>query len=259
MRWMVSTGMLAVAVAAGVSVAAAQGRVVGEEHWSDTTDTWRPAATHFVFGTHALDVDALERALVAAGLPGMNNNAVVTGLMTEVRTGRMVIGVNAVSIAGTEETNSGWRTELSGGYGMLDVGMGIRRGRWLVTPMVGAGFGRIKALISSRAGGDFGDVPLDPGRGTELAGWTPLGHVSVAVERVMGRAFKKSPFSLALRAGYVAPLGGTEWQADNNDLTGGPDAAFDGAYLQFGMGVALPRRGDALFPALGGILPWLSK
>ena len=59
--------------------------------------------------------------------------------------------------------------------------------------------------------------------------------------------------------GYAEVLGDSDWRTDDNDLSSGPRASYGGIYARIGLTMGMPKRRDAMIPALVSVIPWLGR
>ncbi|HEU4570563.1 MAG TPA: hypothetical protein VFS07_08325 [Gemmatimonadales bacterium] len=249
--------VLAVLAVALVGVVPRAGRAQRMPPGADTSSAPPQAATSFGLGVQALDVDALNAALRAGGFPTMSSTALVSGLATELRFGRWDLSFSGGGILAGAKEGAVWRTQASGRALMVGVGYTLlQAGRWRVTPAAGAGLARVGYRIEQVRGGSVDSVLADPLRGTALDGQTALWHASIGVGYRLGG---RRAMGVGARLGYARPFGHTDWRADRNDLSDGPRASYGGLFARLGMSVGIPRRKDAVIPALVSVVPWIAR
>jgi hypothetical protein len=112
--------------------------------------------------------------------------------------------------------------------------------------------------VRPTAGGGFDSTLAAPGRALELSSYTPLAHAGLVADHLV-RWRGGWHLVLGLRAGYVGRLGDSRWRADDARVAGGPRVAPGGAYARLTVGAPIGRGRDALMPAVGSLLPWVTR
>jgi hypothetical protein len=217
----------------------------------------RVAGTHFEFGYAKLDVSALNAAFTANGYPTLPSSAFTVGGGGYLTIGRLTLGGSGHRVLPRARVTGGFRNEVSGGYGLLDIGVTIiARDRTKLFPVVGAGVGRIVSKLAQTTALPIDSVLTNPLRGTELRGRTWLLHVGLNLDQVVS---SHGQFALGLSGGYVFRGGSTTWRVDRNALTGAPNAGYKGAYLRVTIGAALGSRFGAVVPSIAPVVPYFFK
>jgi hypothetical protein len=262
-----SAGAQAAAVgAAGTSAGVARTAAepsADERHAPPSGDTTRRpfvGAAYLTVGGSGLPLGALDTRLRAAGLPGAPGGARSLGSGAyAVLARRLVVGASGhVLMAGRTE-HAGWQTRVGGGYALGEVGIAaVATSRTLLAVMGGLGASRVTAKMRPVAGGRFDSVAVTPQRSLELGSHTPLAHVGIMADHGV-RWRGRRTVAVGLRAGWMGTAGDSKWRADDAALVGGPNIAPRGAYARLTVGAPLGRRRDALLPALGPAIPWLTR
>jgi hypothetical protein len=224
--------------------------------------TRRPlvGAAYLTAGGSGLPLGALDTRLRAAGLPGTSAGARSLGSGAyAVLARRLVVGASGhVLLAGRTE-HAGWQTRVGGGYALGEVGIAaVATSRTLLAVTGGLGASRVTAKMRPLAGGRFDSVAVSPRRSVELGSHTPLAHAGLMADHAV-RWRGKRTVVVGLRAGWMGNVGDSKWRADDAALVGGPTVAPRGAYARLTVGAPLGRRREALLPALGPALPWLTR
>ncbi|MFO0399839.1 MAG: hypothetical protein ACK50T_09470, partial [Sphingobacteriia bacterium] len=129
------------------------------------------------------------------------------------------------------------RSNLLGGYGLLQVGYSLVHKRWLeFFPLVGVGYGSMR--IGVRADlpeGSFPDNVSGPGNVREL---TSRGPVILLGAGVQARFGQRNGYYLGARAGYVN-MGNSGWRYSGGQLTDAPTASSSSFFLNLTLGMFL--------------------
>lgn len=251
---------IVVSVVLAVSqLAASPSGVLAQFGPPDTTTGPPKGATSFGIGVQVLDVADFNSALAANGFPRMSENAISTGLSTEIRFGRWEVAFSGSRIFGSDEENGTWRTRSSGSALTLGGGVAPYNGeRWRIAALAGIGLTRISYHIEQVRGGTADSALADPLRGTDLDGQSWIWQAEVGIEHKLGKVFGQKMGVLA-RFGYAEAFGESDWRADDNDLASGPRASYGGMFARLGLTIGIPKRRDAAFPALFSVIPWLGR
>ncbi len=219
----------------------------------------RRGNAYVTFGGTGLPLAGLDARLRAGGLPGASSGATTVGSGAYALAGRVLVGASGHAVLARGAERGGWETRVRGGYALADVGVAaVATHRTLVAGVVGAGAGRVTAKVRPMAGGGFDSTLSAPGRALELSSYTPLAHVGLVADRLV-RWRGDGRLVLGLRAGYVGRLGDSRWRADDAGVAGGPRVAPRGAYARLAVGAPLGRGRDAVMPAVGSLLPWVTR
>lgn len=225
----------------------------------DTTTGPPKGATTFGIGVQALDVAGINTALAANGLPTMSDQVISTGLATEIRFGRWDLSFSGSGISGSDDEGGGWRTRSSGSALTFGGGFAPVDGpRWRVATTAGIGLTRIEYHIEQIRGGSVDSVLADPLRGTDLNGQSWIWQAGVHLEYKLGKVMGQR-MGIASRVGYAKAFGDPDWRTDDNDLSSGPRASYGGIYARIGITMGMPKRQDAMIPALVSVIPWFGR
>jgi hypothetical protein len=206
----------------------------------------------FQIGFQASDLDPLNARLTTAGLPAFEDGFVTLGGFGLGRAGRILIGGEGHGMLPREEDSADgtYRTRLSGGYGLFNLGYLAHSGPRLdVYPLVGIGGGGMSLEIVERTAPTFDDVLADPARSTRLASGTFLLSAAVGADLRLGGGDRdrrhrdrdddgdRGGLFVGVRAGWLWAPGDTSWELDGlNDVAGGPAAGPEGFYVRVSLG-----------------------
>jgi hypothetical protein len=237
--------LLASGVAMAPRVAGAQlrehaHRVELEEHESEE-GVPRGGMGFLAIGTHQLDLDDLNGALLPFGFLPFRDRALSLGGAGWGIRGRWMIGGEGQGLIVPSRESGGLQTRLNIGYGLFDVGYRIVATDALdVFPMLGVGGGGILVDITPRGAFNFDDVLADPGRGSRLRGASFALSTSIGVVvKARGRRTRHGEGGLAIgaRAGYVFATDPDEWKLnEEGDVAGVPEVSFSGPFAGLMLG-----------------------
>lgn len=216
----------------------------------------------FQAGYQAVDLDGLNTALTADGLPEFGSDFLTLGGGGFFTAGRFLIGGEGHGLlTGEESTGNGeFRTRLTGGYGMFNLGYAAwSDGALDIYPVLGVGGGGMQLDIIERSSPLFEDVLADPGTSTRLSSNAFLLSASVGVDyrfgadRPVRRRDRDRPrgrdrdddddddgrggWLLGVRAGWIWAPGDVRWELDDlNDVAGGPGTVPTGFHIRVSVG-----------------------
>lgn len=200
----------------------------------------------FSVGWQRLDLGDLNPRLEAAGYPAFAEDFLSLGGSGYFVRQRVIIGGEGNGLLRPSETTAdgAFRTRLSGGYGMFNLGYALASSpRAALFPMVGIGGGGVVLEILDRATPNFDDVLLNPQRGARLTSGGLMLDASAGVTYRLTEPPPRRPrrgsggLALGLRAGYTFAPFTTEWRTDaGNDVAAGPDVSLQGAYVRVMLG-----------------------
>jgi hypothetical protein len=225
----------------------------------DSTPGPPVATTTAGFGIQQLEVEKFNALLRANGFPELPATAVVAGYGTEFRWDRWEVSVAGSFVLGGGEETSTWRTSSAGRSLLISGGFAVvENERWRVAPSLGIGLTRVGYHLEQVRGGGVDSALADPLRGMDLDGQSAVWQPGLGIDYRVGRWFGQKT-AIALRTGYAATLGGTDWRGDENDLDEGPRATYGGYFIRLGVTIGTQRREDALMPAGFSLLPWIFR
>jgi hypothetical protein len=214
---------------------------------TDSSARFSVGSTQTMAGAVRFDFADLDARFAAAGLPKVANTAAAIGLGADVRAGRLLFGGGFQSLLTRNRTEIAYRTRMSGGYSLFDLGYAVvQTRRTSIYPVAGIGASHLS--INVRALGDFSfdDGLHSPTRELGMSGTSAIAHYGVMAEQRFQRG-KGSEFAFTLRAGMTRSFGSQAWQSDESRVTGGPSGA-RGSYVRLGFSKPLQRRSDAFLP-----------
>jgi hypothetical protein len=201
-------------------------------------------AGHFVLGVGVFDLSALNDQLAAAGYDRLSNTWPVIGGEGHAlfESGFMIGGRGAALLGSTGNGPGELRTELSGGFGMLDLGFAlVRMPAFRLALLGGVGGYGFALQISEQQSVRFDELLNTPQRSSLLSRGGLLLGLTLAIDgRVpLGDAKdgRRGFFTLGLRVGglYGPPMG--DWHAsDGTEVSAGPDTGLAGGYAGLAIG-----------------------
>lgn len=196
--------------------------------------------TYGSVGTNFVDTDDLSGRLDGAGYGALEPGGVGIGTATYQFRGRFVGGVEGHT-TGSERTElGGVETKVSGRYALLNVGYDVVGSETLKAyPLLGVGYGDLTLRLAPLADADFDGVLAAPDRGASLSKRGFLFNAGVGGDLIVPfRTSDEAASGLALgvRAGYLAAVGGADWELFST--ANAPDASLSGPYVRllFGFG-----------------------
>ncbi len=202
----------------------------------------------FSLGTIDLNLDDLNRRLVAADLPAAESSALTFGGGGWNERGRLRLGGQGHGFLNSEETTEDGRTgvRLSGGYGIFSLGWEVYRGsRVTLFPVGGIGGGGYSLHIGTRESALFDDILEDPRRSSTLSAGGILTSAGIRGEIALGeRSARGRPRPgpiLGVEATALRGIGNWSWSSQWGAATRGPDVAFDGVHLRVTFGGGIRR------------------
>jgi hypothetical protein len=237
-RILLAAGMLAVAGTMWAAGAEAQQRRPG---------AMAPQPRHMegmVFlGASQLDLNELNAGLARRGYPTFSSTLPQIGGVMSVGRQDIRLGLEFGGGARPSEVTADgrYRTELTAGYGMFNVGyQADAGGGFRVHPKLGIGGGGINLTIMDRSPANFDQLLLQPGRSSSLM------HGSLLVDGSLGITYELLPEAtsrglrslvLGVRAGYTTSVLQGGWMMHRTgDVAGGPDAGWGGPHVEFMIG-----------------------
>ncbi len=207
-------------------------------------DGRRGGAGFFYVGVASSSFGELNRALVAAGLPEMDETAPTVGGGGYAVIGRLLIGGQGHGMSWGSESVGGTELTLDGGYGLFDLGYVIPVGeRGIFYPMIGIGGSGMRLLVTNRDGvglgpnindPNFSEVLDEPGHRSSLTRGSMLLNVGAGFDIPVLRP--RSGLMLGLRVGYLFSPGADRWYLYDTRVLGGPDVSPEGLHVRLGIG-----------------------
>lgn len=215
----------------------------------------------FQVGMHATDLGALNSRLVGAGYPTFDEEFLTLGGFGFGSVGRLLIGGEGHALMPLENTTADgvYRTRLSGGYGMFNLGvMAVSTHALDIYPMFGIGGGGMSLEIIERSSPTFDDVLDDPGTSSTLDGAGFLVSASLGVDYRFGADRRSRRWDrrrdhdrdrdydeggrdgglfVGVRAGYTWAPGDAQWELDAlNEVAQGPEIGPTGLFVRVSIG-----------------------
>lgn len=239
------------AVIAGLALlfAPAAASAAEEENQTPNTDLVvvkndRGGALYLILGNRTMEINGLNSALSSAGHQPFDRNFISMGMGGHAILGDLVLGLEGHGLSRKQGSTAAWRTTASAWYFLANAGWVVKRAPgYILYPQAGVGFGAFNLFIDATSPATFGQTLANPAQGTSLSknswvfnlalaadGFHPLGSTSGG---------KEIPFIFGFRAGYLFSSGMGEWRTNGGDIAGGPDAPFNGPYLEIVIGLGL--------------------
>lgn len=192
----------------------------------------------FAIGVHAAEIDPLNERFRGAGYPTFPSEMIaVGGGGYGVVAHRLLLGGEGYGLIAPSRGYQGREISVGGGYGLFTVGYRFRLASELrAYPQVGVGGGGLSVEIASAGSERFEDVLENPNRSATLEKGSFLISLGVGLEYRFRMSEKRNGFQIGLRAGYLLAPYESDWQLDNSQLSGGPDATLDGPFLRLLIG-----------------------
>jgi hypothetical protein len=201
----------------------------------------------------------LNERLATAGLPRVATSVATIGLGADIRSGRALFGGGFQSMLSRDQTETAYRTRMSGGYSLFDVGYAVvSTRRTAVYPVVGVGVTHVSVSIKELGDFNFDDGLHTPARELSMSGTSALAHASLMIEQRFHPSAGVGEFALTARVGIIGNVGTQSWQSDESQVRGGPTAV-RGSYLRVAFSKPLHTRRDAALPMAGTLLQTILK
>jgi hypothetical protein len=221
------------------------GLLVGPCFSADESPNKGEGRGYFMIGGNQLDMDDLNRRLMANGFTRFSDDYISLGggghaIVNE----RIIIGGEGHALLGRTKSstvvNVDYGSKLSAGYGFFDLGyVVLRSGGFDAYPLLGIGGGGISMNFVESEVGSFDDVLQNPSRGSKLSTWDLLVSVGFGMDHLYvlgGNEQGEGGLVLGLRAGYIfSPFEG-DWKFEGETLPGGPDFGITGPYIRLMIG-----------------------
>lgn len=216
-------------------------------------DTARPrfaiGSSHTALGYMKLSFPELDARFDAAGLPRAASGAGALGLGVDIRPGRLLVGGGYQSLFTPNQSDASYRTRMTGGIALLDLGVDLVRSRRLsVYPIVGAGVLHLSLNVHERGDIAFDDGLATPAREIDLSNTSLLFQTGLLVEHRI--AMRGAEYAVSLRFGVTGAVGNGAWRSAEDQVQGGPSGVRS-TYVRFGFSRPLSRRRDAALPLAG--------
>ncbi|WP_420125138.1 hypothetical protein [Longimicrobium sp.] len=232
-RRITTAGVLALAFGAGGAASAeAQADLLG------------PGAGFIAVGGSGIATGELDDWLAARGYPAFGGTAVSVGFGGyRILSSGVMLGGEFNGLIIGEEAHEGRKVGLGGGYLTLGVGYMVNVSpRARVYPRLGVGVGGMGLWVDRSDTVDFEEVLA--GETTVPDRTNVLSRDGVVVDLGAGAEFlprgRRGPL-IGVRAGYLAAAFGSEWDAYEHTVVGGPEASIAGPYARVTVGWAWRR------------------
>jgi len=195
-------------------------------------------AGYLMLGVNSTSISGLNESLMAGGYSAHPRRFFSLGGGGHAVIGRLILGGEGQTLAGREAGNPAYKTTLSGGFGLFNLGYVLCSGEdFMIYPLAGIGAGEIDLEIMERGTASFEEVLDNPGRGSKLATSGFLLNLAVGAEKIVRLGGgRRGGLILGIRAGYIfAPVKGG-WELDKLEIPGGPGISLQGPYLRLLIG-----------------------
>jgi hypothetical protein len=196
-------------------------------------------AGYFAIGTNVLGVDALNDRLDAFGYPTFGSAFLsLGGGGYGVVGGRVLLGGEGHGLIRPSQSVGGRDVSVGGGYGLATIGyLAVAQSNWRVYPQLGVGAGGFSVDIGSAgAATEFDDVLDDPNRSAELSRGSLLVSLALNATYELSGPGEAGGFRIGVQAGYLFAPYSSDWRLDQDALSDGPDAGFDGPFIRLLIG-----------------------
>ncbi len=216
----------------------------------------------FQAGFQTTDLASLNARLVGAGYPTFDEEFLTLGGFGLGSVGRLLIGGEGHALMPLENTTDDgvYRTRLSGGYGMFNLGVMAVSTRALdVYPVFGIGGGGMSLEVIERSSPTFDDVLDEPGRSSRLTESGFLVSASLGVDYRFGADRRSRRWDrrrdhdrdrdrgnddggggglfVGVRAGWLWAPGDAQWELDAlNEVAQGPEVGPTGLFVRVSIG-----------------------
>jgi hypothetical protein len=233
---------IAIALSAPLTTVSAQAAAP-----SDSAKTsFTIGSTQTMGGYVKFGFDALDARMAAAGLPAAASGAATIGFGADLRTSRLLFGAGYQSLVTQTRSDPQYRTRMSGGFSLFDVGYAAFQSRRLtVFPVFGVGATRLSVNVKERGDFTFDDALQTPARELRLSGTAAVVHAGIVMEQRFSR--RGSEYGVGLRIGRIGSIGGQSWSSADSKVTDGP-SGISGTYVRIVMSKSVRRRRDSALP-----------
>jgi hypothetical protein len=218
-------------------------------HWKDWKDWKGSARGYFMIGGLQTDLGDFNDDLSRFGYEDMDDKFFSLGGGGHVVKNGLIFGIEGHGFMGEEKLNQGYNTRLIGGYGFVNIGYElINYKNFSLYPLIGLGGGAIEYSMVQDARLSFDDVLADPGRTITLR------NAGFMIQAALGTEFFYPMHSnehhewglvFGLRGGYVFTPITSDWWANEDKISGGPDLGINGPYLRLTIGFGGNGKGHA--------------
>ncbi len=157
---------------------------------------------------------------------------------------RLVIGLEGHALFSSDRNGAGYRTNLSGACGVIQVGYALVSSEtFSLYPLIGFGGGAFTWKVQEDiVPGTFEDVIRHPAMGTSLLNASFLLQAALGADYwlPLGRGRGTSSLVLGVRVGYAYSAFGHNWEVQMYDRTleleGAPEFGINGPFLRLVVG-----------------------
>jgi hypothetical protein len=248
----------AIALLFGVSIAQAQSTA------GDTAVLPPIAGFSIQGGGMRLDSDAMNAQLASRGRAQLRKTIGSIGVESWMRWNRVMLIANSQTYFPTRSPATNFTTEMSGGVGLLSIGVPIILARTtLIYPTAGVGLSNTTVTLrrngSFRFDSSFRDIPANGGRNVDISGRRYQANFGLGIDQIFQPSWPDMLMSIGLRAGYAQPFGDTKWKSGTEDVIGAPEIGLRGAYVRLSIGGVLGKRRYASIPMVGALIPYFGR
>lgn len=208
------------------------------------TPSWSIGSIEIQLGVTRLGLDELNTLLAANGRPVFPKDAGSISISSHARFGRLMIGGSGEAAA-QRKLSPGWVNRIWLGSAMIDGGVAlIDLPNLLVYPVASLGIRRTSLHMEQSGDLSYVDAVQNPGRGVSLTSLIAVAGIGLVTEF----HFNTRPtgdFSIGVRAGYMAPLGGASTSAGESSVSGAPKEK-GGQFLRLSVGKPIGKRSSAV-------------
>ncbi len=198
---------------------------------------------YFLVGENWTSLSDLNAALAKAGYGRFSENGVAFGGGGFGIRGRLLLGGMGAGSSNGSMTANGNKVELSGGFGLFDMGYVLFSGSaWRVYPMIGIGGGGFTLKIySQEKPAGFQELLKNPCGELQLTSGNVLLNFGVGFHALLGKKERKNEegiggFLIGVRLGYLLSVYTSGWDAARGSVPDGPSAPFTGPYVYLTLG-----------------------
>lgn len=241
--------ILAALVLAGLTLGPATPAQAQDEPAVDQGKAEIEEFEYFAVGVSATDLGPLNDRLSANGYPTFSTELLsIGGGRYRVVADRLILGAELTGLLTPNQGFQGRDVFVGGGYGLFSLGYLIRPTPQIrAYPLTGLGAGGLLLNIGDDGASNFDNVLADPNRSATLSKGSVLVSLGAGLEYQFGHP-SGGGVRLGLQGGYLLSVLGSDWQLDQDRLSGGPGATVEGPFLRLtigGVGSALENMGDA--------------
>lgn len=206
---------------------------------NNTNENLYGGAGYFMPGVQVLTLSNLNSKLESKGYPKISTSFTSVGGGGHAIIANFVVGGEGHGIIGKDVTNDKYTLNLSGGYGIFDLGYVIFS-KWglNIYPMVGIGGSGLTLSITERTIPTFDEILDNPKGHIEMTTGSLLLHFAIGADYIVsfGGESPKGGVLIGLRAGLTyTPVAG-DWKMADVKVASGPETGLTGAYVRLKIG-----------------------